>query len=177
MSKPRLKVEYMSWSSIVEAVAWLSKKIATQYKPDLIVAIAKGGLIPARILADILGIEDLGYIEVKFYKSIGSTLEKPFIKTMALQSIVDKNVLVVDDIVDSGRTMQLVVNVLSNLGARTVKSAALYVKPWSTYTPDYYYKVVTSWIVFPWEVCEVLKEGVSIDHSEFKKLVDYCVVK
>lgn len=171
--KPELK--YIPWSKVVETTLKLGSSIHEKFKPDIIVAIAKGGLIPARILSDMLGVDEIGYVEVKFYKSVGVTMEKPFIKTLAISTVSNRNVLIVDDVVDSGRTMQLVVNVLSSLGAKSVKTFALFIKPWSTFIPDYFDAVTESWIIFPWEVCEVLREGITVDHEEFKNYSNYCV--
>ena len=174
MSARERALKYISWSDIVEISAKLSHEVSKKFRPDVVVAIAKGGLIPARIVLEFLGVDEVGFVEVKFYKSIGVTVEKPYIKSMSVPPITGKNVLVVDDVVDSGRTMQLVVQVLSAQKPLEVKTLALYVKPWSTFIPDFYYAVVSEWIVFPWEVCEALKEGVIVDHEEYRKYSAYC---
>jgi len=59
--------------------------------------------------------------------------------------------LVVDDIVDSGRTM---IDMLNGIEKLTVKTASLYWKPHSSFKPDYYVKQTSDWIVFPWEPME-----------------------
>lgn len=174
MTGAKVKIRYISWSEIVDILAKLSLEISRRYKPDLIVAIAKGGLVPARILLDYLGVDEVGFIEVKFYKSVGVVMEKPFIKAMAIPPISDKNVLVVDDVVDSGRTMQLVINILSTHNPKSIKTASLFTKPWSTFTPDFYHSMIDEWIVFPWELCESRKEGVHPEHTEFRRYSEYC---
>ncbi|MEM1879529.1 MAG: phosphoribosyltransferase family protein [Desulfurococcaceae archaeon] len=173
MHKPRLK--YVSWKEIVEISVKLAHEISKRYKPDVIVAVAKGGLVPARIMLDFLNVDEFGVVEVKFYKSIGFTMDKPFIRILALPPIADKNVLVVDDVVDTGRTMQLVVNTLSSYRVKNVKTVALFLKPWSTFMPDYYYSTSEDWIIFPWEICEVLRENVSLDNEEFNEYSKFCV--
>lgn len=171
----KIRVRYVTWSDVQRILANLAKTVSSVYRPEVIVAIAKGGLIPARVISDILGVEETGYIEVKFYKGVGIRGEKPFVKSIAVPLIKDKNVLIVDDVVDSGRTVQLVIDTLSVYAPRVLKSLVLYVKPWSTYNPDFYYEVTNDWIVFPWEVCETLKEGIFIDVDEFKKASNYCL--
>jgi hypoxanthine phosphoribosyltransferase len=168
-----VEVTYTTWEEIHRALGVLARRVVLNSKPDVLVIIAKGGLIPGRILADFLIIDDIGLIEAKFYKSIGTRGEKPYIKSATLPSITGKNVLVVDDVVDTGRTMQLVVDYLSSHKAKSIKTLAIYVKPWSTYIPDYYYAQTTKWIVFPWEICEALREGV-VEKEAFKGLGDYC---
>lgn len=172
----RKKVKYVSWREVHEVMGLLAKRLIKDCTPEIIVAVAKGGLIPARILSDILGVEEMGFIEIKFYKSIGIRAEKPFIKHVAIPSIKDRNVLVVDDVVDSGRTMQLVVDTLADHAPKQLRTLALYFKPWSTYIPDYYFDVTDDWIVYPWETCEAKKEKVELADAEFKEFSEYCVL-
>jgi len=169
-----LKIRYVSWSEIHRALSVLANSVRSTFNPEVVVAIAKGGLIPSRIIADLLMIEEMGFIEVKFYKAIGLRGEKPFIKYLALPALRDRNVLVVDDVIDSGRTIQLVIDALSSYAPRSMKTLVLYLKPWAAFTPDYYYEVTNEWIVFPWEICESKKEGVSIEHEEFVEFGKYC---
>jgi hypoxanthine phosphoribosyltransferase len=169
------EILYVSWSEIHRALGMLAGKVLLHGKPDVLVIIAKGGLVPGRILADFINIEDIGFIEVKFYKSIGVRGEKPYMKSASLPPLTDKNVLVVDDVVDSGRTMQLVVEYLSGYKVKSTRTLTIYVKPWSSYIPDYYYAQTTKWIIFPWEVCEAMREGVA-EKDMFRELSSYCEV-
>jgi hypoxanthine phosphoribosyltransferase len=175
-NKPHVKTRFVSWSEIQQAIFTLGNRVVKSFKPDVIIAIAKGGLIPARILSDVLMMDEVGYIEVKFYKGVGVRSEKPFIKYLAIPPLKDKNVLIVDDVVDSGRTIQLVIDTLSVHAPRIMKTLVIYLKPWSTYIPDYYYEVTNEWIVFPWEICETIKEGVVLDVREFQELGGKCVI-
>jgi len=168
-------VEYVTWNEIHRALGVLASRVLLNGKPDVLVLIAKGGLIPGRILADFLLVEDIGLIEAKFYKSIGVRGEKPFIKSSTLPSLTGRSVLVVDDVADTGRTMQLVIDYLSNYKVKSIKTLTIYVKPWSTFIPDYYFAQTTKWIVFPWEICEAIREKVA-EKTVFKELSDYCEV-
>lgn len=174
MNRKPVKVRYVSWNNIQEVLNVLARRIAESYIPNVIISIAKGGLIPARILADLLNVDEMGFIEVKFYKGIGIRGERPFVRSIALPQLRDKNVLVVDDVADSGRTIQLVVDTISVYAPKSLKSSVLYVKPWSTYIPDYYYSITDEWIVFPWEVCEAIREGVILSDNEFINTGKYC---
>jgi hypoxanthine phosphoribosyltransferase len=152
-SNPTL--EYVPWRTVHLAVASIAEKIMKEYpEVDLIYSIVKGGLVPSRLLADILGIGDMGFIGVRFYKDIGARKAKPELYLPPTRSVRDRNVLVVDDVADSGRTLQLVLDELIRYGASNVKSAILYVKPWSMVMPDYYYTITENWVVFPWEIAE-----------------------
>ncbi len=149
----------MTWNDVHRLSLMLTKKvIESGYLPDVLVGILRGGYIIARIVADILNVEELGVVEVKFYKSIGERAERPVITQPLILDVRDKNVLIVDDVVDSGRTLEIVSQQVRLRGAKNVKSAALFVKPRSIINPDYYVVKTTKWVLFPWEICELFRE-------------------
>lgn len=150
---------YVTWDDVEEASSSLARRIVESgFRPDVIVGILRGGVIPARILADELGVSDMGIIEVKLYKGIGLRREKPYLKHPLIVDVFDRNVLVVDDISDTGLTLQLALNAISLHGPKSVRSATLYIKPWTKLVPDYYSRVTDKWVVFPWERREVERE-------------------
>ncbi len=156
----------VTWDEIHKLSLMLARKvIESEYLPDVIVGILRGGYIVARIVADILNIEELGVVEVKFYRSIGERAERPVITQPLILDVRDKNVLIVDDVVDSGRTLEIVSQQVRLRGAKNVKSAALFVKPRSIINPDYYIIKTTKWVLFPWELGELFRE-LNIDNLE-----------
>lgn len=153
------KFLYVTWEEIEEASSELAKKIIESgFKPDVIVGILRGGIIPARLLADELGVEEMGVMEVKLYKGVGIRRDKPYLKQPLIADVFGKNVLVVDDISDTGLTLQLALNAITLYGPKSVRSATLFIKPWTKLVPDYYSKTTDKWVVFPWEKREVKKE-------------------
>ncbi|MEW6070329.1 MAG: phosphoribosyltransferase family protein, partial [Candidatus Thermoplasmatota archaeon] len=120
-----------------------------------IICIARGGLVIGRILADILDLP-LHVIYTQRYKK-GSKETYSMIKLTDILGTArfGGNILVIDDITDEGITMKTVVEkIKSMVDINVVKSATLFHKPHSVFTPDYYVKTTTDWIVFPYEVCE-----------------------
>jgi len=165
MTSENITVEYVSWKQIYHALVEIAVMIKNDnYKPDIIVGVFKGGLIPARILADLLSIDNLGFIGVKFYKGVGERDVKPILVFPPTPSVRDLNVLVVDDVIESGRTIQLVVDELYRYKALKVKIATIFVKKRSPIMPDYYYKMTDKWIVFPWEIVETVKQGIQLNN-------------
>ncbi|MDK6028574.1 phosphoribosyltransferase [Ignisphaera sp. 4213-co] len=137
----------------------LAEKIfLSGFRPSIVVAILRGGYIVAKLVSDYLGIDEIATTEIKFYRGIGEKGEKPIISTPLIRSIKDEKVLIVDDVADSGRTLQVAIDLVRIYGAKEVKTATLYLKPWSITVPDYYVAETRSWIVFPWEVSEILRE-------------------
>ncbi|WP_117354126.1 phosphoribosyltransferase family protein [Acidilobus sp. 7A] len=154
------KFQLITWSQVDEAVNKIAEGIgASSFRPDAIVCIMRGGLIPGRLLADRLGIDDIGTIEVKLYISPGQRMERPFLRQPLTLPIKDRKVLLVDDVSDSGLTLQFAVQALSLYMPSDIRTAALYVKPWTKLVPDYYAEQVNKWIIFPWEVGEFKRES------------------
>jgi hypoxanthine phosphoribosyltransferase len=121
------------------------------FKPDVIVGITRGGWIPARVLSDLLEIPDLATVRVEFYLDIAKTRNEPFL-TQGVSAVVEgKKTLIVDDVADTGKSLQLAREHILQRGATEVRIATMYRKPSSLIKPDYYEKETHCWVVFPWE--------------------------
>jgi len=156
----------LSWNDVMRMSLDLATRIASDnWFPDAIVAILRGGYAIAKIVEDALGSPLLGTIEVKFYRGLGERSERPVITQPLQIDVRDKRVLVVDDVADSGRTLQLVSEIVGLYGAREVKTATLFFKRRSIVMPDYYVAETDAWVVFPWEICETVEQLVSKGRS------------
>jgi len=170
--------EVPTWNQIYEMLLYQAQKIKTQnYKPDLIVAIARGGVVPARILSDLLETPNLSFMQIEFYTSTNQTLQEPILKQTLTTNVTGKKILLIDDISDTGKSLQLAKNHLQHQGAIEIRTATLYGKPQSVTTPDFYEKQTTDWVVFPWDIKETLQKivhnplGKRILNQELAKLV------
>ena len=161
--------EVPTWNQIYEMLLSQTQKIKTQnYKPDFIVAIARGGLVPARILSDLLETPNLSFIQIEFYTNINQTLQEPILKQTLTTNVTGKKILLIDDISDTGKSLKLAKTHLQHQGAIEIKTATLYEKPQSVTTPDFYEKQTTDWVVFPWDIKETLRK---IIHSPLGKRI------
>ena len=148
----KLEVEKISWKEIDIIIDDISQKIETSgFKPDAIVAIIRGGLVPARLLSDSLGIDDILTMEIKLYEGIGVRGKRPFLRQPLTGEVQGRRLLLVDDISDTGLTLQLAQEVISFYMPAEVKTASLYIKPWTNFVPDFYSRTTDKWVVFPWE--------------------------
>jgi hypoxanthine phosphoribosyltransferase len=150
--------ENLTWATFGEASRYLSQAVVDSgWFPDLIVGVARGGLIPAGAIGYAIGVKEMGAINVEFYTDIGATLPEPIILNPQLDvaSLEGKKVLVVDDVADSGKTLDLVVNLLKETAAE-VKSAVIYTKPSTIFEPDFSWKKTDQWINFAWSVLPVI---------------------
>ena len=125
---------------------------------DVIVGVSRGGLIPTRLLSDFLDIKDVRIIKSIYYTGTGERLDRPRIDLTALGDIRNMNVLLVDDVADTGDTLALIREKLLERGASRVDIATLYVKPWRRVKVKYYSTETEKWIVFPWEIKEVIRD-------------------
>ncbi len=144
--------EVLTWELFGTASRELAQQIADSgFDPEIIIAVARGGLLPAGSLSYALGVKLSDAMNVEFYTDIHETLPDPVLLAPLLDadSIAGKRLLVVDDVVDSGRTLALVLELLRGMGAEA-RSAVLYAKPSSVVDPDYVWRRTDEWIVFPW---------------------------
>ncbi len=163
---PSGKFLTLGWKEVENALFSLAEKILTSgVTVHAVVGVLRGGWIPARIIADLLDVNVVGAIEIKFYKGIEERRERPVVTQPLLIDVKDKVVLIIDDVSDTGKSLQMAVNAIGLYGPKSILTAALYVKPWSMMEPDFYYDKSDKWIIFPWETREVIDE---IIHAEYK---------
>ncbi|RKR73751.1 phosphoribosyltransferase [Frondihabitans australicus] len=144
--------EILGWLEFGEAARDLAQDVlGSGFRPDVIVAIARGGLVLAGAIAYALDTKMCGSINVEFYTGVNSVLDAPVVLPPALDapSLAGKRVLLVDDVSDSGRTLELVRNLLREIGA-DVHTVCLYAKPRTILEPDHVWRHTADWITFPW---------------------------
>jgi len=158
-----------TWDEIEKAVLHVAEKaVDSGFIPDVIVAIPTGGVVPSKLLKDAMNVDRIRYIEIKLYKNVGEKDVRPVVRSVCMDDVEGKKVLVVDDVADSGETLEVVSNVISMFSPGSVRYATVYVKPWARKYPDFYYKTVDKWIIFPWDKWDVVREKpeVEVDNKE-----------
>ena len=158
----------LTWETFGTACRELATLVAdSSFRPEILVAVARGGLLPGGGLSYALGIKLTDAINVEFYTDVEQTLPDPVLLAPHLDtdSIAGRHILVVDDVADSGRTLALVLDLLQEHGAEA-RSAVLYRKPGSEVTPDYVWRQTDRWIVFPWSAEPPVLGSVQGDGAE-----------
>lgn len=148
--------EVLSWDAFGTASRALAQDVVDSgFATDIVVAIARGGLLLAGSIAYALGAKNCGAINVEFYTGIGEVLPEPVVLPPMLDvpALTGLRVLLVDDVSDSGRTLALVTQLLRDEGAE-VRTVTLYSKPRTVLEPDYVWKNTDRWITFPWSAEE-----------------------
>lgn len=144
----------MSWSDFGVASRDLAQAVADDgYDPDMILSIARGGLLIGGALGYALAVKNVYTMNVEFYTGVDERLDVPVVLPPSLQlvDVTGLRVLVADDVADTGHTLRLVREVLAQHVAEA-RTAVLYQKSHSVIAPDYCWKQTDSWINFPWSV-------------------------
>jgi len=134
-----------------------SKIRADGFEVEVILGVSRGGLIAARIHSDLLENANIVTVRTECYVNFGKVKSEPTLKEPLSTSVDGKSVLVVDDVADTGRSLKLVKEHVVQRGARVVKVATLFQKPWSALKPDYFEKETENWVVFPWDLKETVR--------------------
>ena len=144
--------EILGWPEFGEASRELAIQVQESgFVPDMVVAIARGGLLLAGSIAYALAVKSCGAINVEFYSGVEVRLDEPVLLSPMLDtpSVSGQRVLLVDDVSDSGRTLAMVLALLVTAGA-DVRSLCLYSKPQTVLEPDFVWRRTSKWIAFPW---------------------------
>jgi uncharacterized protein len=144
--------EVLTWDDFGRSARDLAQAVVgSGYVPDVVVAIARGGLVPGGALAYALGVKAVGTLNVEFYTDVDARLPDPVVLPPLLDTaaLAGRRALVVDDVADTGETLALVVRLLAPHCAE-VRSAVLYAKPRSVVEPDHVWRRTDRWITFPW---------------------------
>ena len=144
--------ERLGWAGFGDATRVLAQQIADSgYQPDMILAIARGGLLIAGALGYALNVKNIYTMNVEFYTGIDERLDVPMIlpPTPELVDLGHAKVLIADDVADTGKTLALVTDFCGGKVAE-IRSAVLYEKPRSIVHCEYIWRETDLWIEFPW---------------------------
>ena len=145
-----------SWDDIerwAKKGAW--KVLEEEWRPDVIVGLARGGWIAARLYCDYLGIKDLVSLKVEHWGVTATPDGKARLKYGTSYPLEGKKVLIVDDISDTGESLTLAKNYVLSQKPAEVRAATLLTIKGSRFKPDYYAEEIDwAWIIFPWNFVE-----------------------
>src|SRR3954469_20955496 len=142
----------MSWDDLGTGSPHLSQEIYRDgCRPDIIVGIARGGLLVGGAISYALGVKNTFTINVEFYTGVDERLDMPMLLPPVpdLVDFGEQKVLIADDVADTGATLALVKEFCEGKVAE-VRCAVLYEKSRSTVACQYVWRRTDRWIVFPW---------------------------
>lgn len=157
--------EELTWSLFGQAGRELAQQVADDgFRPDLILAIARGGLFIAGALGYALNVKNLHVMNVEFYTGVDERLEMPVVLPPVPQPVdlSGARVLVADDVADTGATLKLVKDFCLDHVAE-VRCAVIYEKPATSVHCEYVWRHTDKWINFPWSVEDPVVNAVNRD--------------
>ena len=130
---------------------------AAEFEPDVVVALARGGWFAGRCLCDFLGLDDLTSLKMEHYVGTGVKAEEPQVRyPMPEGSVAGKDVLVIDDIADTGGSISRAHEYVTERDAGTVRTATLQLLQTSEFEPEFVGERLEAWtwVVYPWNFVE-----------------------
>jgi hypoxanthine phosphoribosyltransferase len=146
--------ELMSWQDLGDGARELAELVHRDgYKPDIVLAIARGGLLVGGAVGYALGVKNTFTMNVEFYTGVDERLEMPMLLPPVpdLVDFAEQRVLIADDVADTGATLALVKDFCEGKVAE-VRCAVLYEKSRSTVSCEYVWRRTDAWIEFPWSI-------------------------
>jgi hypoxanthine phosphoribosyltransferase len=144
--------EVLSWELFGTAARELAQAVVDDgFVPDVVIAVARGGLPPGGAIAYALGTKAVGTLNVEFYTGVDERLPDPVVLPPLLDTdaMSGLRALVVDDVADTGETLALVQKIMAQ-HCEEARTAVRDSKPRSIVEPDYVWRRTDRWIVFPW---------------------------
>ncbi|HXH62757.1 MAG TPA: phosphoribosyltransferase family protein [Gemmatimonadales bacterium] len=146
-----LGVLEVDWTFFGELCRALALKVFRAYDPDLIVGIAKAGVIPGAVVASIM---QRDFASMAITRSESGA--RPAVLAAPPRIVANRRVLIVDETCDSGDTMKLALSAVRELQPAAVKTAVSFRT--GPYTPDFAALETESFIILPWDR-EIIVDG------------------
>lgn len=137
---------------------------AAEFEPDVVVALARGGWFGGRCLCDFLGLDDLASLKVEHYVGTAAKGEEAQVKyPLADGAVEGKDVLVVDDIADTGQSIETAAECVRDRNPSSVRTATLQLLQTSDHEPEFVGESLDewTWVVYPWNFVEDMVELVA----------------
>jgi hypoxanthine phosphoribosyltransferase len=146
-----MEFQRITWQQLEKDCIALAKKIG-HTKIDEIVCISRGGLVPARILSDLLNLK-ISTIAIESYASM-QQVKEPVVTHFLPETYKHETILLVDEISDTGKTFERALSYLKTLPIKKIYTVAPYIKPHTTFIPDFWEVSTTKWVIFPYDIRE-----------------------
>ncbi|SFR37232.1 phosphoribosyltransferase [Halogeometricum limi] len=130
---------------------------AAEFDPDVVVALARGGWFAGRCICDFLGMDDLTSLKMEHYVGTAQKSNEPEVRyPMPEGSVEGKDVLIIDDIADTGGSIERAHEYVTERGAGEVRTATLQLLQTSEFEPDFVGERLEewAWVVYPWNFIE-----------------------
>jgi uncharacterized protein len=154
----------IEWPFFGELCRGLALKVSGDYAPDLVVGIARAGVIPGAVVASILRCDFASITAARAREG-----EAPALVSRPTQSPRGRRVLLVDETCDSGDTMRLAASVMREEGAAALKTAVSIRT--GDFRPDYWALQTSAFIILPWDRW-VVQDGELVIRPDYEEALE-----
>ncbi len=142
----------LTWDALDDLIARLAESVGRDH--DLVLAITRGGLVPAGMLAYRLDLREILVAGVVFYRADGGTHAEPQVHHFPETDLLaGRRILVVDEVWETGETMTEVLSRVRAAGGEPV-SAVIHYKPGRSRVagrPDHFAATLEGWVTYPYK--------------------------
>jgi hypothetical protein len=159
MNPDSFPCQLISWDEAYNLSRKMARMIKSSgFRPDLVVAIGRGGYVPARIVCDILLHSLLTSIKIEHWDIAACKRPEALVRFPLAVDVSGQKILIVDDVTDTGDTLRAAIDYVRSLGACEIRTAVMQHKTTSTIQPDFFADLISEWrwIIYPWAAHEDL---------------------
>ncbi len=159
----------LSWDVFGELCRALAVNVTRSYQPDLIIGIAKAGVIPGAVIASILRLD---FFSMKITRRSGfeEVQERPQLLSSAPKQVRGKRVLIVDEICTTGETLRMALAAVRANNPAEIRTATSFVKS-GQYKPDFFAVETDATVIFPWDRQVLGEEGELVTNPRYEHLL------
>lgn len=148
-AEPSGELLRLSWEMFGELCRALAVKVAAGYDPEVVVGVARAGVIPGAVVASMMR-KDFFSLRISRREGEQVVRQRPSILSAAPSQARGRRVLIVDEITTSGDTLRLALAAVRDMGPSEVRTATCFVRP-QGYKPDYFALATDDTIAYPWD--------------------------
>ncbi|MBN1236001.1 MAG: phosphoribosyltransferase [Methanotrichaceae archaeon] len=159
MNPKSFPCQLISWEEAYQLSRTLARQIKSSgFRPHLVIAIGRGGYVPARIVCDFLLHNLLTSIKIEHWDIAACKRPEAAVRFPLAVDVRDQSILIIDDVTDTGDTLKAALHYVNALGATEAKTGVMQHKTTSSVVPDFYADVIKDWrwIIYPWAAHEDL---------------------
>jgi len=170
-----------SWDELHQDLKDIVKNIKKdKFHPDIVIALSRGGFVPARVICDLMIIKDLVSIKVDHWGVTAAKDGKAHLRYPIDVDLTGKKVLIVDDITDTGESMIIAKDYVKKLNPKEIRTAAIFHIKHSKFVPDYYSKEIDwVWVMWPWnyieDMCNIVPKVLDEKNGSSLKNIRECL--
>jgi uncharacterized protein len=159
----------LTWEVFGELCRALAVNVSRGYEPEVVIGIARAGVIPGAVIASILR-RDFFSMKITRRSGMERVHERPQLLTAAPTQASGKRVLIVDEICTTGETLRMALAAVRAVRPAEVRTATSFVKS-GHFKPDYFAVETDAIVIFPWDRQVVTDDGELVENPQYRDLL------